>query len=126
MKRVSRGTEMGVLRFVIVATALSIACVTESEPTEIRIRNVSGFDYDGLQVGDQTFGSLPAGAETRYRDFGTAYRYNYVRLEIEGDEMILQPVDYVGETPLGPERFTYEVRVIDRAAGQLGIDVVED
>lgn len=117
---------MGVLRFVIFATVLSIACVTESEPTEIRIRNASSFDYVGLQVGDQMFGSLPAGAETRYRDFGTAFRYNYVRLEIEGDEMILQPVDYVGETPLGPGRFTYEVRVIDRAAGQLEIEVVED
>jgi hypothetical protein len=105
---------------------LSIACVTESGPTEVRIRNVSGFDYDGLRVGDETYGRLPAGAETRYRGFGTAYRYNYVRLEIEGDEMILQPVDYVGETPLGPGRFTYEVRVVDRAAGQLEIEVVED
>jgi hypothetical protein len=117
---------MGMLRFVVLAVVLSVACVTGSEPTEIRIRNVSGFDYHGLQVGDETYGRLPAGAETRYRDFGTAYRYNYVRLEIEGNEMILQPIDYVGETPLGPGRFTYEVRVIDRSEGQLDIQVVED
>lgn len=118
---------MSALRVVLLAAVVSIACVTgREEPTEVRIRNVSGFDYDGLQVGDETYGRLPAGAETRYREFDTAYRYNYVRLEIEGDEMILQPIDYVGETPLGPGRFTYEVRVIDRSAGQLEIDVVQD
>ncbi len=112
---------------VLFGAALSIGCVTGGEdPSEIRIRNVSGFDYDGLQVGEETYGRLPAGAETRYREFGTAYRYNYVRLEVEGDEMILQPTDYVGETLLGPGRFTYEVSVVDRAAGQLDIQAVED
>ncbi len=117
----------GMLPLVLFAAALSIGCVTGGEdPSEIRIRNVSGFDYDGLQVGEETYGRLPAGAETRYREFGIAYRYNYVRLEVEGDEMILQPTDYVGETPLGPGRFTYEVRVVDRAAGQLDIQAVED
>jgi hypothetical protein len=115
------------LLFALFTAALLTGCVTDSEDaTEIRIRNVSAFDYDGLQVGVETYGRLPAGAETRYREFGTAYHYNYVRLDVEGDEMILQPTDYVGETPLGPGRFTYEVSVVDRAAGQLDIQAVED
>ena len=102
---------------VLLATVPSMACVTGNEvPTEIRIRNVSAFNHDGLHVGDETYGSLPAGAETRYREFGTAYGYNYVRLEVEGEEMILQSTDYVGEMPLGPGRFTYEVGVVDLAA----------
>jgi hypothetical protein len=94
--------------------------------TLIRIHNASTYDYDELQVGQEVYGALPAGAYTEYRDFGTAYRYNYVLLRIGADEFVIQPIDYVGEEPLGEGTFTYEIDVVDYDSRNLSIEAVED
>jgi hypothetical protein len=103
------------------------ACAPTTEgATLIRIHNVSTYDYDELQVGQEAYGTLPAGTFSEYRDFGTAYRYNYVLLRIGADEFVIQPIDYVGETPLGGGMFTYEIDVVDYDSRTLSIQAVEE
>jgi hypothetical protein len=92
----------------------------------VRIHNVSTYDYEDLQVGEEMYGTLAAGDTTEYRDFGVAYSYNYVSLRIGVDEFVLQPIDYVGETPLGEGQFTYEIDVLDYDARSLSIQAVPD
>lgn len=92
----------------------------------IRIHNVSPYEYQALEVGDEFYGTLAPDAYTEYREYPIAYRYNYVRLTIAGDEFVLQPIDYVGETPLGPGQFTYEIDVADYLARRLDIRAVAD
>lgn len=108
---------------ILMASTLA-AC--ESGPSMVRIHNASTYDYQDLQVGDETYGTLSAGQYTEYRDFGTAYRYNYVSLTIASDAFVLQPIDYVGEEPLGEGEFTYEIDVNDYDARALSIEAISD
>jgi hypothetical protein len=117
------------LRFLSLALLLAGAlgaCESGEGTTLIRIHNASTYDYEELQVGEEAYGTLAAGAFTEYRDFGTAYRYNYVILRIGVDEFVIQPIDYVGEVPLGDGKFTYEIKVVDYDSRTLSIEAVED
>jgi len=92
-------------------------------PTMIEVHNISDYDYDNLVVGEESYGTLRSGERTEYRDFGVAYDYNYVSLEIDGMPFLLQPIDFLGETPLGPGNFTYEVGVLDATGSTVTIQV---
>lgn len=122
---------MKTLRTIVLLTATGLlltlgACIGNDGPTMIRIHNASTYDYQELEVGQHTFGDLSADGFTEYRDFGTAYHYNYVRLTIGGDEFIIQPIDYVGEEPLGEGDFTYEIDVVDYDSRALDISALTD
>ncbi len=110
---------------VIVLSAIFAACVRPTM-TMIRIHNASRYDYQDLQVGDQHYGTLSADEVTEYRDFDTAYHYNYARLLIDGDEFIIQPIDYVGERPLGGGHFTYRIEVTNYQTRLLTITTSAD
>lgn len=100
--------------------------VTTFGATQIRVHNSSEYDYEALVVNDATFDELGSGENSQYQFFDTAYRYAYVRLLIDDAEFILQPIDYVGETPLGAGRFTYVIDVVDLAGHQLSISLITD
>jgi heat shock protein HslJ len=53
---------------------------------------------------------------------GEAYSYAYVKVTAGGDEFVLQPIDYVGESLLAPGEYTY---VLDVAEQQLLLTLVE-
>jgi hypothetical protein len=101
-------------------------CPEPDGPSMIRIHNASSYDFEELQVGDHDFGPLPIDGYTEYRDFGTAYDYNYVSLTVAGDLFVLQPVDHVGEEPLGEGEFTYEIDIVDYDGRGLSIHSVAD
>ena len=94
--------------------------------TRIRIKNTSPYDYELLLVGNQFFGNLKSGQETEYKIFDHAYRYNFVSLAINGQVLKLQPIDYVGEKPLGHGRFTYLIGVEDLENKRLSIETLEN
>lgn len=109
----------------LLALVLS-GCTEEQDPiqpdldlskTNIQLHNVSQFDFQNVEVNTWNdpvfFSELKSGAKSEFREFEIAYRYAYVRLFINGNEFIIQPIDYVGETPLGPGRFTYVLDVVD-------------
>ncbi len=124
------------MKTAIVAAVLSFilsglsACQDENlttfGSTLIRVHNSSAYGYEDMVVNDAAFGDLGPGENSQYQFFDTAYRYAYVRLLINGAEFILQPIDYVGETPLGSGHFTYVIDVFDLDNRQLSISMIQD
>lgn len=101
----------------------------ENEAILIRIKNAGTFNYENVVVntggGENNYGNLLSGQTSEYKEFASAYRYAYIRLEINGQTALLQPTDYVGETPLEDGKYTYEVSV-DETSGSLGLIFKED
>ena len=95
---------------------------------EIRIQNASSFAFDRVDVvfpEDQvSYGSIRANSSSDYRDVSKAYRYAYIEVEIGGEELVLQPIDYVGENLLRSGRYTYVLNVT--VEGHLMLDFRED
>ncbi|MGL1888710.1 MAG: hypothetical protein OCD76_19510 [Reichenbachiella sp.] len=83
----------------------------------IRLSNISQFDFNDVTVNtwDQKveFGNINSGQTTDYNFFQIAYRYAFVELSINGDTYTLQPIDYVGETPLKSGNYTYQIDAND-------------
>jgi len=79
----------------------------------IRIKNTSASDFENIHVntsgGQNNYGNLAAGETSAYMEFASAYRYAYVRLEVNGQTALVQPFDYVGETLLENGKYTYEL-----------------
>ena len=99
---------------------------------QIRIDNVSDYDYEDVIVLPFTdsfnYGDIEAGDKTEYHPFSIAYRYAYVRLIIAGDTSVVQPIDFVGETPLPPGFYTYRIDANDSKDyfGRLSLELQED
>lgn len=98
----------------------------------IRLANTSIYDYENIVIntttGDVNFGDLKSGSISDYKVFETAYRYAYVKLEINGNILRIQPIDYVGETPLKNGNYTYEIHTDspNEEYGALSIELVVD
>ncbi|UPY77781.1 hypothetical protein FH581_002650 [Leptospira weilii] len=97
-----------------------------STQTSIRVLNDSDFNFKNVQVADKNFGDIAAHQHSDYKSFEIAYRYNYVKLFIKDQEFVIQPKDYVGETPLGMGKFTYLLRVTDFEKRRLDINYRAD
>ena len=84
--------------------------------TRVRVRNAGTVELRDVLVvlpSEERIAavSLVAGGATGYVGARTAYRYAYVEASVAGRRIVLQPIDYVGEQPLGAGCFTYELRV---------------
>ena len=86
-----------------------------SNDLQIRISNVSEFNYDNIKVsttGEMVdFGNLNSNSQSEYKVFDSAYRYAFVEFQINGETFTLQPIDYVGETLLENGKYAYEINV---------------
>ena len=82
---------------------------------EIRIQNASSFPFQRVDVGfpedEVSYGSIHANSASEYRGVSKAYRYAYIEVEIAGEELVIQPIDYVGESLLDSGRYTYVLNV---------------
>jgi hypothetical protein len=80
---------------------------------EIRVANRSQTNFTSVRVGfpsgDVEYGPLAAGAASAYESVERAYRYAFVEVMIGDRRLVMQPIDYVGETPLGGGRYTYAI-----------------
>ncbi|MDF1504600.1 hypothetical protein [Roseisolibacter sp. H3M3-2] len=103
---------------VVPLAALLLACDDgvggPSDGTRVRARNTTGVELRNVVLrfpGEERLAAarLPAGATTGHVAVRTAYRYAYVEAEIAGRRTVLQPIDYVGERPLGAGCFTYDL-----------------
>lgn len=81
--------------------------------TMVRLHNATGSTLEDIRVTfariPVDYGDLAPGATSEYRPAEGAYRYAMIEARIGGEPFVLQPIDYVGETPLGPGRFTYRL-----------------
>ena len=125
---------MRFLRSSTFAVLLSlIACDSPLLPwgggdVKIRIQNASSFAFERVDVvfpeDEVSYGSIRANGTSEYREVSKAYRYAYIEVEIAGAELVLQPIDYVGESLLGSGRYTYVLNVT--IEGQLTLEFRED
>jgi hypothetical protein len=81
----------------------------------IRVRNASQYPFDDIVVntsgGENKYSTVAAGQKSDYKAFTKAYKYAYVKLNTQGQDLGIQPIDYVGETPLQPGHYTYALDV---------------
>ncbi len=107
---------LSILIFVIGFGLISCNIFGENS-TLIRIHNASEYDFLRVEVNTYdepiNYGTIKSDEKSRYKTFEVAYRYAYVRLFVDENEFIIQPIDFVGETPLGSGKFTYVLEVID-------------
>jgi len=122
--------------FILTITTL-ISCAKDRDDVyasgvRIRLSNISQFNFENIIVntsnGDVAFENLNAGEKSEYKVFQLAYRYAFIELEIDGKTYTIQPVDYVGETPLEIADYTYEINANDSEGqyGKLSLGLIED
>ncbi|HJX26848.1 MAG TPA: hypothetical protein VJ885_02970 [Thermoanaerobaculia bacterium] len=96
---------------------------------EIRVANRSDRDFDQVVATfdpDRVeYGAVAKGATSEYRTVKQAYRYALVEVTAGGQTFRFHPIDYVGETPLEPGRYTYALN-IEPSDNTVTIDLVED
>ena len=89
----------------------SCSLMSASDSVEIRVANRSTSRFDrvivGFSDGQQEYGALSPGATSEYRTVTEAYRYAYFEVRLDTTLLVIQPIDFVGETPLGGGRYTY-------------------
>lgn len=103
----------------IISMVTLISCFNDdnnkADLLNIRLSNISQFDFENIVVntstGNTDFENISSQQITNYKKFQTAYRYAFVELEIDGETFTLQPIDYVGETPLENGNYTYQIDV---------------
>ena len=86
----------------------------EFHPIHLRIENVTNQDFTYVEIGGGNQANYPAlnagdTSDYQYRPEG-GYRYNYVKVKTAAnDSFIIQPFDFVGETPLDEGYYTYRL-----------------
>lgn len=120
-----------VRRGFIVAALLVLACDSPFGPSgdvHVRVANNSSFAFDRVEVvfpeNEVDYGSVSAHSVSEYTPVKTAYRYAYIEVEIDGEVLKIQPIDYVGETPLVSGFYTYQLNVT--VEGHLTLEFRED
>lgn len=104
----------------VVMTVVLFGCSKEdsnSSELKIRLSNASKFNFQNIKVNTSTdnvnFENIDSGQSTAYKIINTSYSYIFVELQIDGKTYTLQPIDYVGEIPLGKGNYTYEISAND-------------
>lgn len=117
----------------IVAVALLSGCSDEVDNGKVKIRlsNISEVDFENVVVntstGNVSYGSLKAQGLSDYKSFELAYRYAFIELSASGNIFTLQPIDYVGESPLDKGNYTYVLDLdIQGQYNSLTMEFIED
>lgn len=90
-------------------------CSNDDDYGEVNIRifNASEVEFKDVKFDPSTrlvnFGDLGPNQYTQYENFERAYDYAYFSLMVNDSTYVLQPTDYVGETPLGKGNYTYRI-----------------
>jgi len=93
----------------------------------VRVSNASAVDFESVRMtlpedGEHDLGRVPAAGQSAFVAARRVYRYAGFHVRAEGRELVLQPIDYVGERPLAPGRYDYVLNVND---GRLTVDVAQ-
>ncbi len=88
---------------------------TENGPAYLRIINEGDIDFQSIKVRftgpEVQYGELAAGHISEYKLFDEVYHYSFIEVETETKTYRLVPVDFVGESPLKPGQYTYEMKI---------------
>lgn len=105
-------------------------CRTRSEKNNIRIKNISDYDYCNVKVnhGGQkvNYGIVEKGETTCYRPTDTTYSFAFVFVKIRGLLFKDNAIKYSGKIPLAPGKYTYKVDVLNFEREQLEVTAVKN
>lgn len=103
-----------VLLWLVVLSACA-SPASSAGSVQIRVANESAVSFGRVIVGfptqEEDYGAVTAGSRSSYREIEQAYRYAYIEVHVNDEKLVLQPIDYVGESLLAPGRYTYALDV---------------
>jgi hypothetical protein len=92
---------------------------TANADLEIRVANHSNVPIEEVRIGfpsqTEEYGTILPKGVTEYRVVKKAYRYAQLAARIDGEEVVIQPFDYVGEKPLKGGKYTYVLTINKKA-----------
>ncbi|MGB5435568.1 MAG: hypothetical protein WBM98_06740 [Maribacter sp.] len=93
---------------------------------QIRVKNVSSVHFDTIQVGGDgmVHTNVAPDSYSDYLEYETAYSYAYINISTDGETYVMQPIDFVGETPLFLGYYTYEIGIDE--GGNVSLNFVID
>lgn len=101
-----------ILLLVITGCRLNSA---EIDQVLIRIENSSSYDMNMTKANfpeeEITYGRILSGRKSSFNEVEKAYRYAYIETTVNDIKLVLQPVDYVGESLLEPGLYTYRLSI---------------
>jgi hypothetical protein len=99
-----------------------LLCLTGSMDPEIRLANRSKVPIEQVRVQfpsqTEEYGTIPPKGVTEYRVVRKAYRYARIEAIVSGEEVVVQPIDYVGEKELKAGKYTYVLTVNEKATSK--------
>lgn len=117
------------ITLVFIVLLLAAGCTDRDDnltAINIRVKNDSNITFDKVQVGGDEFvhTNVATGNFSEYLEYETAYQYAYISIESGAETYVLQPIDFVGETPLDIGFYTYVLDVSED--GDVSLDFVRD
>lgn len=111
-------------RLTHILSALTFACIFvgcglfgSEDATRLRIENASDVGFTSVRVSfpeaEARYGTIEPGRSSEYQRVDGAYRYGFIEVEAEGETYTIRPFDYVGEEPLEPGRYTYQLDIVE-------------
>lgn len=107
------------LYFVVLFLTLLIACkkteFSPEGPTDVRVRNMSGYDFIEVKVGikeeEISFGTIEQNSTSEYHRFKTAFPKAFISADIDENTLTTGQVDYTYMNYFGLVKLTYDVIV---------------
>jgi len=104
------------LAFLVLIAVFFVGCSDRDDNIDgvnIRIKNDSSVTFDVVQVGseDMLHENIRPDEYSGYLEYETAYEYAYVHIKVGEETYVLQPIDFVGETPLENGFYTYKLNI---------------
>lgn len=104
------------LVLLLVVLVASFGCTDRDDAitkVNLRIKNTSAITYESVTVSSDvyTYTNIASGSYSDYLEFDELYSYSYISILANGETHVLQPIDFVGETPLALGFYTYELNI---------------
>lgn len=95
---------------------VTVACNDRDDDVtmaQIRIKNSSAITFDSVTVGSGENVYLNVGPDdySDYQAFEEAFEFNFIQIEANGETFVLQPIDFVGGTPIPIGFYTYDLSI---------------
>jgi hypothetical protein len=89
----------------------------------VRACNDTGKTMDALQWHDTPYWAhfLKKGECTFYEQVSHSYSYTFAKFNLGKDELIIQPIDYMGEKQLDPGLYSFHIKIVDYGHRQADI-----
>ena len=104
--------------FLVLVAVIFVGCSDRDDNLDmvhIRIKNESSINYDLVQVGggEMLHENIGPNEYSGYLAYEMAYEYAYISITAGDGNYVLQPIDFVGETPLENGFYTYGLSITE-------------